>query len=175
MQEILFTQFHIMRNYNHRRSSDKIWAQEGRLFRWKVVIFPNFSSVITNFFSLIGLISFIDPLRQKIAKSLVLEVARVLKLTLFSVRPFKSLTLAFSPEIFPLTPTFFRILTIGLILNLLTSSCRCVMHQFTSLNFKLQNFLSLVDFLSSLDRPRKLGPYFRISVLRYKQANSVNK
>ena len=42
--------FHIMRNYNHRRSSDKIWAQEGRLFRQKVVIFPSFSSVIMNFF-----------------------------------------------------------------------------------------------------------------------------
>ena len=42
--------FHIIRNYNHGRSSDKIWAQEGRLFRQKVVIFPSFSSVIMNFF-----------------------------------------------------------------------------------------------------------------------------
>ena len=30
--------------------TDKIWAQEGRLFRQKVVIFPSFSSVIMNFF-----------------------------------------------------------------------------------------------------------------------------
>ena len=60
---------HIRRNYNHRRSSDKIWAQEGRLFRQKV-IFPSFSSVIMNFFfSPIGLVSFIDPLHQKLAKA----------------------------------------------------------------------------------------------------------
>ena len=58
-----------MRNYNHRRSSDKIWAQGGRLFRQKVVIFPSFSSVIMNFFSPIGLVSFIDPLHQKLAKA----------------------------------------------------------------------------------------------------------
>ena len=58
-----------MRNYNHRRSSDKIWAQEGRLFRQKVVIFPSFSSVIMNFFSPIGLVLFIDPLHQKLAKA----------------------------------------------------------------------------------------------------------
>ena len=32
------------------RSSDKIWAQEGRLFRQKDVIFPSFSSVTMNFF-----------------------------------------------------------------------------------------------------------------------------
>ena len=57
-----------MRNYNHRRSSDKIWAQEGRLFRQKVVIFPSFSSVFMNFFSPIGLVLFIDPLHQKLAK-----------------------------------------------------------------------------------------------------------
>ena len=44
-----------MRNYNHCGSSDKIWAQEGRLFRQKVVIF--------------GLVSFIDPLHQKLAKA----------------------------------------------------------------------------------------------------------
>ena len=58
-----------MRNYNHRRSSDKIGAQEGRLFGQKVVIFPSFSSVIMNFFSPIGLVSFIDPLHQKLAKA----------------------------------------------------------------------------------------------------------
>ena len=54
-----------MRNYNHL---DKIWAQEGRLFRQKVVIFPSFSSVVMNFFSPIGLVSCIDPLHQKLAK-----------------------------------------------------------------------------------------------------------
>ena len=32
-----------MRNYNHRRSSYKIWSQEGRLIRQTVVIFPSFS------------------------------------------------------------------------------------------------------------------------------------
>ena len=69
LHEILFTQVHIMRNYNHRRSSDKIWAQEGRLFRQKVVIFPSFSPAIMNFFSPIGLVSFIDPLHQKLAKA----------------------------------------------------------------------------------------------------------
>ena len=57
LQEILFTQFHIVRNNNHRRSSNKIWAQEGILFSHKVVIFPSFSLVIMNFFSPIGLIS----------------------------------------------------------------------------------------------------------------------
>ena len=35
-QEILLTQFHIMRN--HRRPSDKIWAQDGRSFPQTVVI-----------------------------------------------------------------------------------------------------------------------------------------
>ena len=64
-----FTQFHIMRTYNHRRSSDKIWAQEGRLFRQNVVTFPTFSPVIMNFFSPIRLVSFIDPLHQKLAKA----------------------------------------------------------------------------------------------------------
>ena len=34
---------------HRRRSSDNIWAQEGRLFRQKVVIFPSFSSVMTIF------------------------------------------------------------------------------------------------------------------------------
>ena len=58
----------IMKNYSHRKSSDKIWAQEGRLFRQKAAIFPSFSSVIMNFFSPIGLISFIDPLHKKYQK-----------------------------------------------------------------------------------------------------------
>ena len=49
-----------MRNYNHRRSSDKIWAQEGRLFRQKVVIFPSFSSVIMIFFSPHSVVNIID-------------------------------------------------------------------------------------------------------------------
>ena len=43
----------------------------------------------------------------------MLEVARVLKLTLFSVRSLKSLTPTFS-QIFPVTPIFFfKILTTG--------------------------------------------------------------
>ena len=58
-----------MRDYNHRRSSDKIWAQEGRLFRQKDVILLSFSSVTMNFFSPVGLILFIDPHHQKIAKA----------------------------------------------------------------------------------------------------------
>ena len=57
----LLAQLHIMRDYNNRRSSDKIWAQERRLFRQNNVIFPSFSSVTMNFFSPIGLISFMDP------------------------------------------------------------------------------------------------------------------
>ena len=48
----------------------------------------------------------------KTSESLMLEVAKVLKLTLFSVRSLKSLTPAFS-QIFPVTPIFFKILTIG--------------------------------------------------------------
>ena len=42
----------------------------------------------------------------------MLEVAKVLKLTLFSVRSLKSLTPAFS-QIFPVTPIFFKILSAG--------------------------------------------------------------
>ena len=42
----------------------------------------------------------------------MLEVAKVLKLTLFSVRSLKSLTPAFS-QIFPETPIFLKILTTG--------------------------------------------------------------
>ena len=43
----------------------------------------------------------------KTSKSLMLEVAKVLKLTLYSVRSLKSLTPAFS-QIFPVTPIFFH-------------------------------------------------------------------
>ena len=50
LQGILFTQFHIMMNYNHRTSWDKIWAREWRIFLEKVVIFPSFSLVIMNIF-----------------------------------------------------------------------------------------------------------------------------
>ena len=91
-----------MRNYNHRRSLNKIWAQEGRLFRQKVVIFPSFSSVIMNFF-LINRTSFIYwSSSPKTSKSLMLEVAIVLKLTLFLVRSLKCLTPG------PLSPKFSR-------------------------------------------------------------------
>ena len=44
-------------------------AQEGRLFRQKVVFFASFSSMIMNFFSPIGLISLVDSLHQKISKA----------------------------------------------------------------------------------------------------------
>ena len=63
--------------------------------------FMRFSSVIINFFLMIELISFIDP-RYRPSESLMLEVAKGLKLTLFSVRSLKSLT-----------PGFFQILTTG--------------------------------------------------------------
>ena len=83
MQEILCTQLRIMRDNNHRRSSNKIWAQEGRLFLQKGVIFPSFSSVTMNFvshqsdkFSLLILFT-------KKSKSLMLEVAKILELTTF--------------------------------------------------------------------------------------------
>ena len=68
-KKYFFTQLHIMRDYNDRRSLDKIWAQERRLFLQKGVIFLSFSSVIMIFFSPIGLISFIDPPHQKIANA----------------------------------------------------------------------------------------------------------
>ena len=101
-----------MKNYNHCRSSDKIWAQEGRLFRQKVVIFRSFSSVIMNFF-LTNRTSFVySSSSLKSSKSLMLEVAKVLKLTLFWVKSLKSLTSAFS-QIFPVTSIFFKILTTG--------------------------------------------------------------
>ena len=78
----------------------------------KVVIFPSFSSVIMNFF-LTNRTSFVCwSSSPKTSKSLMLEVAKVLKLTLFSVRFLKSLTPAFS-QIFPVTPIFFKILTTG--------------------------------------------------------------
>ena len=56
-------------------------------------------------FSLIELIPFIDPLHQKNRKSLMLEVAKVLKLTLLSVRSLKTLTAAFS-QILSVIPFF---------------------------------------------------------------------
>ena len=111
MQEILFTQFHIVRNYNHGRSSDKIWAQEGRLFRQKVVIFPSFSSVIMNFFSPIGLISPIDPLPQKYQKNDT-GSCQSTKIDILSVRSLKSSTATFS-QIFSVSTIFFKILTAG--------------------------------------------------------------
>ena len=54
-----------------------IWAQDGM-----GDYFVKKLSVIVNFFSLINPISFIDPLHKK-GKNLMLEVAEVLKLTLF--------------------------------------------------------------------------------------------
>ena len=101
-----------MRIYNHCRSSDKIWAQEGILFRQNVAIFPSFSSVIMNFF-LTNRTNFVfSSSSPKNSKGLMLEVAKVLKLTLFSVRSLKSLTPAFF-HIFPVTPIFFKFLTTG--------------------------------------------------------------
>ena len=90
----------------------KFGVQEGRLFLQKGVIFPSSSSVTMNFFSPIRLIFFIDPLHQKESKSLMLEVAKVLKFELFSVRSLKSWTPSFS-QIFPVTPVFFKIFTTG--------------------------------------------------------------
>ena len=54
-----------MRDNNHRRSSNKIWAQEERLFLQKGVIFPSFSSVTMKFFLTNQTNFFIDPLHQK--------------------------------------------------------------------------------------------------------------
>ena len=99
-----------MRNNNHRRSTDKIWAQEGRLLPQKAVIFSSFFFFGDHeFFSHQ---SDLLILFTKNSKSLMLEVAKVLKLTLFSVKSLKSLTPAFS-QIFPVTPIFFKILTTG--------------------------------------------------------------
>ena len=90
----------------------KVGLRKGRLFRQKVVIFLSFSSVITIFF-LTNRTSFVYwSSSPKASKSLMLEVAKVLKLTLFSVRSLKSLTPAFS-QIFQVTPIFFKILTTG--------------------------------------------------------------
>ena len=75
-----------MKDYNHRRSSDKICAQDGRLFRQKIFIFLHFSSVITNFFFTSRTNFLHESTSPKNSKSLMLEVAKVLKLTLFSVR-----------------------------------------------------------------------------------------
>ena len=63
-------------------------------------------------FSLIELSSFIESLHQKEQQKPKLEVAKVLKLTLFSVRSLKTYIPAFSQN-FPVTPFFFKILTIG--------------------------------------------------------------
>ena len=54
-----------MRDDNPRRSSDKIWAQERRLFRQKNLSFSWFFFGDCEFFSPIELISFIDSLDQK--------------------------------------------------------------------------------------------------------------
>ena len=82
-----------MRSYIHHGSSDKIWAQEGRLFRQKVVIFSSSSSVIMNFL--------LDPFvhkssSQKNSESLILVDAKLIKLTLFSLKSLTSL----SPKFF---------------------------------------------------------------------------
>ena len=92
-------------NYIHRRSSDKIWAQEGRMSCQKDVTFPNFCSVTMNFF-LTNRTNFVYlSCSLESSKSLMLEVVKVLKLTLFSLRSLKSFTPAFS-QIFPVTPIF---------------------------------------------------------------------
>ena len=107
LQEILFTQFHIIRNYNQGISSDKIWAQEGKCFLQKVFLFPSSSSVIMNLF-LTNWANFAYwSSSPKNIKSLILEAAKVLKLILFSVRSLKSLSPTFS-QIFSVTPDFFQ-------------------------------------------------------------------
>ena len=59
--------------YLLRSLTNRGWVEfglrKGDCFVEKVVIFPSFSSVIMNFFSPIGLVSFIDPLHQKLAKA----------------------------------------------------------------------------------------------------------
>ena len=105
MQEILFTQLHIMRDSNHRRSL-------GDCFVKKDVIFQSFSSVTMNFFSSNRNNLVYGSSSPKNSKSLMLQVAKVLKLTLFSVRSLTSLTPAFS-QIFSVIPLFLKILTTG--------------------------------------------------------------
>ena len=103
-----------MRNYNHITVDLRIkfGLRKGNCFVKKVIIFLSFSSVIMSFF-LTNRTSFVyQSSSPKTSKSLMLEVAKVLKLTLFSVRSLKSLTPAFS-QIFPVTPIFFKILTTG--------------------------------------------------------------
>ena len=58
-----------MRDFNHRRSSDKISAEDEQLFHEKNCHFPSFSFGEHDFFSLIEPISFIDPLHHKTAKA----------------------------------------------------------------------------------------------------------
>ena len=48
-RNIVYTIAHYEADYNHHRSSDKIWTQEGRLFCQKDAIFSSFSSVTMNF------------------------------------------------------------------------------------------------------------------------------
>ena len=96
-----------MRENNHRRSSDKIWAQVGKIFRLKNVIFLPLSLVMMIFYfinqtNFVGLST--SPKNKEILMS---EVAKALKLTLFTVRSLKALTPAFS-QIFSVTPNFFQ-------------------------------------------------------------------
>ena len=109
---MFFSQLHIVKNYSHHRSSDKIWAQDGRLFRQNIVIFLRFSSMIMNFFSLIELNFVYIPTSPKNSKSLLLEVAKVLKWTLFSVRSLK-LRPPLSPNFSSHPNFFFKVLTTG--------------------------------------------------------------
>ena len=82
-----------------------LWAEKGRLFSQKVVVFPSFSSVMIIFYPT-NRTNFVHRCSSsKNSKSLKLEFAKVLKLTLFSVRSLKSLTPAF-PQIFQVTPIF---------------------------------------------------------------------
>ena len=64
-KNIVFTVAHYE---GYRRSSDKIWAQDGSCFV-KNCHFPAFFFGDHDFYSLIELISFIDSLHQKIAKA----------------------------------------------------------------------------------------------------------
>ena len=100
-----YSQFHIIRDYNHRRSSDTIGL------RWKIG-FPNNSRFLAFFFGDHEVLFFTNRTNfvyqstsAKNSKSLMLEVATVLKLTLFPVRSRKALTCTFF-QIFPLTPAF---------------------------------------------------------------------
>ena len=91
-----------MRNYNHHKSSDKIGSGREIVSSKSSNFAEFFVGDHEYFFSSIGLISFIVNFTKNI-KCLMLEVAKVLKLTLFSVRSVKSFTPAFS-QIFPVNP-----------------------------------------------------------------------